>query len=138
MGGATSSGTILLVALGACAGCASPNRVDEEPLISRQDVDVPPRVRRCGAGYARPASRSGDPELTVRVTVPVVVGADGRVESIGTPQIVRNPADSQNLRLSASARDQARYMAEGCIFEPALLQGVPVSSRFDLTFTIPA
>jgi hypothetical protein len=137
--GVTSIGRPGLLALAICAAaCVSPNRVDEEPLIAQSEVDVQPRLKGCGAGYAQPAPDLDDPIPYVRVSVPVIVAADGTVESIGTPQLIHSTADVRNMRLSSSARDEARYRAESCVFEPALLEGIPVSARYALTFVVPA
>ena len=133
LGGAWGVGMVIFA-----AACASASRVDEEPLIAQRDVDVSPRMIRCGVGYPEPTPSAGDDVVPyVRVTVPVIVAADGTVESVGTPQLIHSTADVRNLRLSSTARDQARYRAEGCLFQPALLEGVPVSARFDLRFTVP-
>jgi hypothetical protein len=135
----TSLGSACVVVLAAfAAACASPNRVDERPLISQQEVDSPPHSPRCQGGYAASTPGAGDVPAYLTVDVPVTVAADGTVESVGTPQIVRNTADAHNLRLTSSARDEARYRAESCVFQPALLLGVAVSARFVLTFEVRA
>jgi hypothetical protein len=113
-------------------GCASPS-ADYEPgvtIAERRNVAVRPQLLRCG-DYQEP------PRIlwaqTERVTVPVLVGADGRVMEVGTPRRTTSPADLDR-RLSDSLRHEAQTLAEECEFDPALLTG-PV--RHAVSFRLP-
>lgn len=114
------------------AGCASSGGVSEDPRFAQGDVDVRPRLLHCGT-YVEPRNVTWETET---VAVPVVVDADGRVRSVGTPRLSSASAASRT-QLSESARETAWDLAEDCVFEPALLEGIPVATGAVVSFRLP-
>ena len=122
---AVALGAILAVV--AVTGCATSGAVEDGDLpegriFGASQVDQPARLIACG-GYTPPARFLP----VLGVTVPVIVGPDGTVKQVGTPR-------SRSSGQHPDVLDRGVSLARSCVFEPAALDGRPVTVRDEVHF----
>ena len=126
--------TGLVVGGSLIAACATGSAVyeDEEWVMSSEDADHPAQLLECPGYVELPDVGS------VRLAMTVVVAEDGSVRyaSAARPSGTRRGRDLSNQGVDAwhQVRADAQRLAEGCRFNPARHEGIPVATRTTVQF----